>query len=58
MKYIVSTNEVHNVTIEYLVEADSGDEAIKKIDSTCIIDEIFNFVEDREILDVQPYIEN
>lgn len=58
MKYIVTTNETYNVTVEYLVEADSGDEAAEKIDSTCIIDEIFNFIENEEILNVQPYIEN
>lgn len=58
MKYVVTTNETHNVTTEYLVEADSGDEASTKFrNEGQIVDEIFNFVENEEIVEIQPFVE-
>lgn len=56
MKYLVRTNETHNVTVEYLVKANSGDEAIKQFrEKGQIVDEIFNSIEDEEIIDVEPW---
>lgn len=56
MKYVVTTNETHNVTVEYLVKANSGDEAAKHFrEKGQVIDEIFNFIEDEEIINVEPW---
>ena len=60
MKYYVKTSETELWTRSYVVEADSGDEAIERLKSwdSDYIDELndeFCGVDYREILEVEPY---
>ncbi len=63
MKYIVKTRETESYAYEYIVEAESGDEAEKKVlgaDWTDVenIDSDYLETFDREVLEVEPYNES
>lgn len=60
MKYIVKTRETESYAYEYIVEAESGDEAKEKIsgsDWTDVetVDSDYLETFDREILEIEPY---
>lgn len=63
MKYIVKTMETESYVYEYMVEAESGDEAKEKVlgpDWTGVknIDSDYLETFDREILEIEPYNED
>ena len=60
MKYYVKTSETELWTRSYIVEADSGDEAIERLKSCDLdyideLDDEFYGLDCREILEVEPY---
>lgn len=60
MKYIIKTRETESYAYEYIVEAESGDEAKEKLlgsDWTDVETVVSDYLEtfDREILEIEPY---
>ncbi len=56
MKYIVKVAELQNWTTWYSVEAESSDEAeeLAYTRNADIVDESFDGISDREILEIEP----
>ncbi len=61
MKYLVKVLQTEEYLLEYVVEADSGDEAEKKVlddwDCEIVFDDFVDVV-NKEITEIEPYNED
>ena len=59
MKYLVKGTQIENWVREYIVEADSADEAEESVlDGFAILsDEVLDYIDGLEITEIEPFVE-